>query len=125
MKRAKRALAIRNGKLKLSEAHVAQPIIDALRLHGWLVHPLHAERNYLQKKDRREFTGTPDYICVRHRAWLGHRCAQTFYLETKAPNEKLRASQEEWIKAHPQCMVAVADDYESFWAWYHRACFDE
>lgn len=101
------------GRLVLSEAEISQQHRDFLEQHGWQVHPLHAERNFRQARDRRERTGCADYVCIS--PYSG-----AFYLEMKRKRGKLRPSQ---IEFQTEVMrkgftYVVSEDFDEFTKWY-------
>lgn len=94
------------------EKHVAQAGVDWLRLNGWMVHRLQADKHAKggnRKRHEQEEPGTPDYIC--------HRFSGTgtlvFYWEAKrTEGGKIRQSQKDWALAHPDQVVTYAASYE-------------
>ncbi len=103
----------RRGRIALSEAQVAEQVIGFLRAEGWRVHPLHAERNFKQRSDRREQTGCADYIVCNPYGW--------FYLEMKRPGGRVRKSQKQFeLEALKDgCTYVIAEDFNVFKDWYY------
>lgn len=105
----------KRGRIVLSEAQVSEQILGFLRAEGWRVHPLHAEQNFNQRRDRREVTGCPDYAAL-------HPDAGWFYIECKRLGGKVRKAQIAFRLAalRDGCRHIIADHYETFVDWYRR-----
>jgi hypothetical protein len=103
-----------------TEAMVAEAGVLWLRLNGWMVHRLTADRwsgGGNRKKHERDESGTPDYICtLQGQFWCGVKLV--FYWECKRTKGGiLRDSQKEWALRHPKELVCFARSLEQLQAW--------
>ena len=103
------------------EKDVAQAGVEWLRLNGWMVHRLQADRHSKggnRKRHEREEPGTPDYICHKKNLDGGRGDTLLFYWEAKrTEGGVIRQSQKDWKAAHPHHMVSYAASFEELQRW--------
>ena len=100
------------------EKHVAQAGVEWLRLNGWMVHRIQADKHAKggnRKKHEQEEPGTPDYLITRTKdyGFLHAGMSWTWRWEAKRTvGGKIRQSQKDWAAAHPDQLVSYAASIE-------------